>query len=230
VKLLALDTSTDACSVALAVGQDIREDHRIAAREHTNLLVPMIRTLMSAAGIDYGDLHAVVLGNGPGSFIGMRIGASVAQGIAFAAGLELVPVSSLAAVAAEVLDDPAVGHVLVAQDARMNEVYLAEYRRGSDGLPEAIGEPRLHPAAEAAVPAGKAGAWAAGAGWNRYPGLLAASRPGLAGQSGIVHPRASRLIALGRRDLDAGLGCPPEALTPEYLRSQVAARPSPDGS
>ena len=171
---------------------------------------------------DTTKLDAIVIGNGPGSFIGMRIGASVAQGIAYAAGLELVPVSSLAAIAVAVLGDPAVERALVAQDARMNEVYLAEYARGQDGLPEAVGAARLHPAAEPAVPAGRGGAWAAGGGWTRYPQLLAASRPGLAGVSAERYPRAASLLALGRRDFALGRRCAPEALQPEYLRTRVA--------
>jgi len=224
MKLLALDTSSEACSVALCLEDDVREDHRVAPREHTRLIVPMIRGLMNGAGIDYRDLDAIVLGNGPGSFIGMRIGASVAQGIAYAAGLDLVPVSSLAVVAAEVLRDPAVDHVLVTQDARMNEVYLAEFRRGERDLPIPTGVARLHPVAEPVVPRA-AGAWAAGAGWVRYPALLDASRPGLAGVSALVHPRASLLLEIGRRELEAGRRCAPEALVPEYLRAQVAEKP-----
>jgi tRNA threonylcarbamoyladenosine biosynthesis protein TsaB len=226
MKLLALDTSSEACSVALCLDDDMREDHRVAPREHTRLLIPMIRGLMNAAGIDYRELDAIVLGNGPGSFIGMRIGASVAQGIAYAAGLDLVPVSSLAVVAAEVLRDPAVDCVLVTQDARMNEVYLAEFGRGEQDLPVSIGVARLHPAGEPAVPQA-AGAWAAGGGWIRYPALLEASRPRLAGVSPLVHPRASLLLEIGRRELEAGRRCTPEALVPEYLRAQVAEKPAP---
>jgi tRNA threonylcarbamoyladenosine biosynthesis protein TsaB len=228
MKLLALDTSSEACSVALCLDDDVREDHRVVPREHTRLIIPMIRGLMGAAGVEYRELDAIVLGNGPGSFIGMRIGASVAQGIAYAAGLDLVPVSSLAVVAAEVLRDPVVDHVLVTQDARMNEVYLAEFARGERDLPVSIGTARLHPVAEPAVPHA-AGAWAAGSGWIRYPALLDASRPGLAGLSALAHPRASLLLEIGRRELEAGRRCAPEALVPEYLRVQVAEKPASQG-
>ena len=94
MRLLAIETSSEACSVALQDGEVIREQHRIEPREHTRILLPMIRQLLDESGLVAKDLDAVVLGNGPGSFIGMRISASVAQGLCFGAGLPLVPVSS----------------------------------------------------------------------------------------------------------------------------------------
>ena len=124
MNLLALDTSSNACSVALQVGDSIFEKHVVEPREHTKILVPMIEALLREADTRLSELDAVVLGNGPGSFIGMRIGASVAQGICHGAGKKIVPVSSLAAVAAEVICEHDAQNVLVAQDARMHEVYL----------------------------------------------------------------------------------------------------------
>ena len=101
MKLLAIDTSSLACSVALQCEDRIEERHEEQAREHTRLLTPMIRDVMASGNLVLHALDAIVVGNGPGSFIGMRIAASVAQGLAHAAGKEIVPVSSLAAVAAE---------------------------------------------------------------------------------------------------------------------------------
>ena len=98
---LALDTSSLSCSVAINVGDKLFERHEEQAREHTRLLMPMIREVIEEAGVSLTDLDSIVLGNGPGSFIGLRIAASVAQGLAHGAGLKIVPVSSLAAVAAE---------------------------------------------------------------------------------------------------------------------------------
>ena len=122
MNLLALDTSSLACSVALSMGNDLLERHEEQEREHTRLLVPMIRSLIDEAEIEMSDLDAIVLGNGPGSFIGMRIAASVAQGLAHGAGLGIVPVSSLAAVAAEVFANGDEEFVAVTQDAHMSEV------------------------------------------------------------------------------------------------------------
>ena len=135
MKLLALDTSSIACSVAVQIDDTIIERHEEQPREHTRLLIPMIESSLSEAGATLAGLDAIVLGNGPGSFVGMRIAASVAQGLAFGSGLEIIPVSSLAAVAAEVFAANDAREVAVAQDAHMHEVYLGIYRQGSDALP-----------------------------------------------------------------------------------------------
>ena len=151
MKLLAIDTSSVACSVALAYGGEISERYEEQPREHTRLLVPMIESVLQDAGIELAQLDAIVLGNGPGSFIGMRIAASVAQGLAHGAGLGIVPVSSLAAVAAEVFTDRPEEYVAVAQDAHMSEVYFGLFRRDANGLPEADIPERIQAQAAYAV-------------------------------------------------------------------------------
>jgi tRNA threonylcarbamoyladenosine biosynthesis protein TsaB len=226
MKLLALDTSTVACSAALASGDEILERHEVRPKEHTRLLLPMLRELLGEARLAPADLDAVVLGNGPGSFIGLRIGASVAQGICYAAGVQLVPVSSLAAVAAEAFQSGSAGRVLVAQDAHMHEVYLGAYRRGEDGLPLAEGDAMLQPvtAAEGLPGIDAEECWhAAGDGWRQYPGLLAANKGRLAGVIDVSWPRARYLLAPGLRALRAGGAIDPDALVPEYVRERVAA-------
>ena len=113
MKLLAIDTSSLACSVALQHDGDLIERHEEQEREHTRLLVAMIRAVLDEAKMATSDLDAIVLGNGPGSFIGMRIAASVAQGLAHGAGVRIVPVSSLAAVAVEVFQQGDAAEVVV---------------------------------------------------------------------------------------------------------------------
>lgn len=226
MKLLALDTSTVACSAALALGDAILERHQVRPKEHTQLLVPMLRELLAEGGLKPSDLDAVVLGNGPGSFIGLRIGASVAQGICYAAGLPLVPVSSLAAVAAEALEVGGAARVVVAQDAHMSEVYLGTFRRGDDGLPLAEGDAVLQPVANIeALPGGESaeGRYAAGEGWRRYPELLALNKHRFAGVSEVQWPRARYLLEPGRRAWHANGAIDPAALVPEYVRHRVAA-------
>ena len=87
MNLLAIDTSSDACSVAVATDDGIVEQHVVEPRAHTNILLPMIREVVAESKVQLGDLDAILLGNGPGSFIGMRIGASVVQGLAFGLGI-----------------------------------------------------------------------------------------------------------------------------------------------
>ncbi|HLT90935.1 MAG TPA: tRNA (adenosine(37)-N6)-threonylcarbamoyltransferase complex dimerization subunit type 1 TsaB [Woeseiaceae bacterium] len=223
MKLLALETSSLACSVALEHDGGIVERHALAERQHTRLVVPMIGEVLDAAGLAPADLDAVVLGNGPGSFIGLRIAASVAQGLCYGAGLPLVPVSSLAAVAAEVFRTRPVERVLVAQDAHMEEVYLAAFRRGADDLPVAEGEAVLHPPGRIARLQDAESWHAAGAGWQRYPALLAANEARLAGVLDVAWPRARDLLALGRRAWQAGEAIDPQALVPAYVRDRVTA-------
>jgi len=232
VNLLAIDTSSLACSVALQIAGEVTERHEEKAREHTRLLTPMIRDVLADAGVTTEQLDAIVLGNGPGSFIGMRIAASVAQGLAHGAGIEIVPVSSLAAVAAQVFAESDASEVVVAQDAHMNEVYLGAYERGAGGLPSPLFAERLQTQTliEELDEAGTSGRVAAGFGWERFPGLAAANTSVIGGSSVILHPRASYLLALGESDLERGAAIRPQDLVPAYLRSKVAQKPGSAGS
>jgi tRNA threonylcarbamoyladenosine biosynthesis protein TsaB len=227
VKLLALDTSSLACSVAVELDGRITERHEERPREHTRIFVPMIRDALAEAGLAVAGLDAIVLGNGPGSFIGMRIAASVAQGLAYGAGLDIVPVSSLAAVAAEVLASHDADEVVVAQDAHMNEVYLGIYRRGPGDLPTEVVAERLWP--QERIPelsrAGAAARVAAGFGWRRYPGLLEANRNALSDVLSVSHPRARHLLAPGAAAFAATGAVDPRLVEPAYLRQKVAAVP-----
>ena len=144
MKLLAIDTSSLACSVALQVDGAVIWRHEEQAREHTRILVPMIEEALAEGGARTTDLEGIVLGNGPGSFIGMRIGTSVAQGLAHGAGIRIAPVSSMLAVAAQVIANEDAKAVAVCQDAHMNEVYLGLYAAGPGGLPHLVGAERIH--------------------------------------------------------------------------------------
>lgn len=227
MKLLAIDTSSLACSVALQTGDSIVERHEEQAREHTRLLTPMIRDVLEAADMDAQQLDAIVLGNGPGSFIGMRIAASVAQGLAHGAGLNIVPVSSLAAVAAQVFDESDAAEVVVAQDAHMNEVYLGVFGRDAAGLPEPLFPERLQTQThiDELDESRSSSRAAAGFGWERYPGLKAANGELLGRHSNVLHPRARYLLPLGTEALDRGAAVDPKDLVPAYLRSKVAQKP-----
>jgi tRNA threonylcarbamoyladenosine biosynthesis protein TsaB len=227
VNLLALDTSSLSCSVALQIGSEIIERHEEQAREHTRLLIPMISSLLEDTNTVLTDVDAIVLGNGPGSFIGMRIGASVAQGLAFGAGLRIVPVSSLAAVAAQVLAEHDATEVVVAQDAHMHEVYLGLFRRGADNLPVSMAAEYLQKqtpitllADEPDVPR-----VAAGFGWQRYPDLFTANRHYFAGVVDVHHPKARYLLPMGEIDLAGGKAIEPGQVMPAYLREKVAEVP-----
>lgn len=223
MNLLAIETSSDACSVALQQDGRIDERHTVKPREHTRILIPMIEELLRANNSGVEELDGIVLGNGPGSFIGMRIGASVAQGIAFGAGLKIASVSSLAAIAAEVIAEDKAARVIVSQDARMGDVYLAEFRSDRAGLPVALGEVRLHKAAEPLPDT--AAATAAGAGWQRYPELLQNNRERVAELVDRPHPRARYVLLVGAAAWNAGQAVAPDEVAPAYVRLKVAEKP-----
>ena len=224
MNLLALDTSSIACSVAVQVDGRVFKQHEEQPREHTRLLMPMIRSLLIDAGIDLCELDGIVLGNGPGSFIGMRIAASVAQGLAFGAGLKIAPVSSMAAVAAEV-GAPGFARVAVAQDAHMQEVYLGLYEVTGDTVKALIAErlqgcnaiPELHDGGDFV---------AAGYGWQRFPDLLEINRANLRGEAMVLHPHAEFLLKLGSAAFERGQAIAAENVIPAYLRQKVAEIPN----
>ncbi len=223
MKLLAIDTSSVACTVALGIGDELIERHEEQEREHTRLLMPMIREVLDVAGAALEDLDAIVLGNGPGSFIGMRIAASVSQGLAHGAGLKIVPVSSLAAVAAEVMHESDADVVAVSQNAHMQEVYLGLFKRNANNLPEPICAERLQgqQLIEELQQMECDTTVAAGQGWQHYPQLLAINESMLGAQSEVLYPRATFLLPL----VDLAEAVNPEDVQPAYLRQKVAEKP-----
>jgi tRNA threonylcarbamoyladenosine biosynthesis protein TsaB len=225
VKLLALDTSSIACTVGVQNGDDVVVRHEQQERAHTRLLVPMIRTVLRDTNLALTDLDAIVLGNGPGSFIGMRIAASVAQGLAYGANLKIVPVSSMAAVAAEAASSRD-EMVVVAQDAHMGQVYLGIYSIDVNGLPVPAAAEQIHEQSIIdAIPAGQV-VVSAGYGWQRYPRLLAANQHMIERESNVLYPSAVQLLTLGEKLCKRTGGISPQDIAPAYLRQKVAEIPA----
>lgn len=223
MRLLAFDTSSIACSVAAQNGPNAFHRHAEEPREHTRLLVPMIRDVMREAALDISDLDRVVLGNGPGSFIGMRIAASVAQGIAFAGGIPVIPISSMACVAWQA--EPNGGVVAVAQDAHMHEVYLGIYETFADGRVEPVVDERIQGTGQFGKLDGRPRLVAAGEAWRRYPELLESNRNQIDRVSSVQWPDARALLKLGSHAVTSG-AIPADTLVPAYLRDKVAQKPT----
>lgn len=230
MKILALDTSTEACSAALLVDGRVLAHAEEAPRGHAELILPMVESLLSEAGLTLRGLDAIAFGRGPGSFTGVRLAASVVQGLAYGAALGVVPVSTLRAVALQAFAHPegaAADHVLVCNDARMQETYWCAYRRGADGLPEALREEAVGPPASVVRPTvdGVARWIGAGRGLRAYPALtdlLPAVPP-----AALIDllPQATAILELARPEVAAGRLRPATAALPVYLRDDVA-RPS----
>ncbi len=224
-KLLAIDTSTEACSAALLVGDDVGERYQVAPRAHARLILSMVDELMTEAGLRPQQLDAVAFGRGPGAFTGVRIAAGVVQGIAFGADLPVVPVSSLAALAQEAMDDDGEDQVLAAIEARMGEVYWGAYRRDGEGYARRLGEEEVASAADVVVP--DAGDWAgAGSGWGAYGEALTRRLDGRVTRCLPERfPRARAVARLGARGWRCGEGVAPHEALPVYLRNKVVHTP-----
>jgi len=243
MKILALDTATEACSAALLADGRVLARAEEAPRGHAELILPMVESLLAEAGLTLRGLDALAFGRGPGSFTGVRLAASVAQGLAYGAGLGVVPVSTLRTVALQAFAHPegaAADHVLVCNDARMQETYWCAYRRGADGLPEALHEEAVGPPASVARPTvdasgaplvgvpGPAAHWiGTGRGFRAYPALGALLPSGSGPPSALMDllPQATAILELARPEVAAGRLRPATEALPVYLRDDVA-RPS----
>jgi tRNA threonylcarbamoyladenosine biosynthesis protein TsaB len=220
--LLAVETSSEACSVALSVDEGISERIELAPRMHAELILPFVRSLLDEAGLDIGDLDAIAFGRGPGSFTSLRIGIGAVQGLAWGAELPVVPVSSLAAVAQQVVTREGV-RIVVAMDARMSEIYTCTYETDESGLVRQLDQEVVCPPADLNL--GNPGAYTgAGNGWLQYPELVS-----LAGQLDQmlpdVWPTASAVCQLAGDWLKQNNALPAAQAQPVYIRNQVAQKP-----
>lgn len=224
MKILALDTATVNCSAAVLIDGQLIARERPLERGHAECILPMIDEVLAEAGVPLAGLTAIAFGRGPGSFTGVRIAASVTQGLAHGAGLPVVPVSDLAAVAQRALGDAvSAGRVLVCNDARMREVYWGCFVRSAGDLASAVGEERVSDPARVALPAGWAAdpaPYGAGTGFAAYP-QLGSRFAGVLAEIRALLPRAADIARLAAAEAAAGRLRNPEEALPVYLRDDV---------
>jgi tRNA threonylcarbamoyladenosine biosynthesis protein TsaB len=220
MNLLAIETATECCSVALACGESLVLRSEFAPRRHAELLLPMCEQVLAEAGIGRHALDVIAVGVGPGAFTGVRLAVSAAQGLALALDRPLVPVSSLAALAMQAPDNGAA--ILAVIDARMGEIYAGTFRRTVEGLVEPLGLESVGLAERLVLPA--AATWnVVGSGWATYQALLETRLPAApAWVEGVAHPQASEVALLALPAARAGRGLAPENVAPVYLRDKVA--------
>ena len=222
VRLLAIETSTPACSAALWVDDRVLERYALAPRQHAALMLPMIESLLLEAGITVAQLDAVAFGCGPGSFTGVRIAASMVQGIAFAADLPVVPVSTLAALAQGGMRLTDGQQVMAALDARKAEVYWGCYTDTGTGTVTLQGSECVCAPAAVHCPAGD-GWVGVGSGWEAYGDELMVRAGGrVVRVLPDFEPRATDVARLGSHDYRQGKMIGPEDAVPVYLRNNVA--------
>jgi tRNA threonylcarbamoyladenosine biosynthesis protein TsaB len=225
LKILALDTSTELCSVALSIDGGMLSHAVMAGNRHSELLLPMVDELLADAGWRLDELDGLAYGRGPGSFTGLRIACGVTQGLALGADLPVVGVVTLAAMAEEMHDAMAQGDeptwVLACIDARMHEIYVAAYRCTAAGVQEVMA-PAVMPPDALTLPEG--GDWiGCGNGFATYPDLL---KGRLAEVRADIHPHARSVARLALARFAAGETAPADAAEPLYIRDKVALKTS----
>lgn len=225
MKLLAIETATEACSAALLVDGDIRQRYEIAPREHARRILVMIDELMAEAQLNPTQLDAIAFGRGPGSFIGVRIAAGVTQGIAYSADLPVAPVSTLAALAQGSEFD----QVLVAIDARMDEIYWGQFERpsGQHTVVASDEESLTRPDQLVLSTLSQTQSWhGVGTGWQAYREQLTARLPQVKLLDDPLYPTAKSVAELAVPVVEAGNTVSAEQAVPVYLRDKVAEKPA----
>ncbi|MFP1728547.1 tRNA (adenosine(37)-N6)-threonylcarbamoyltransferase complex dimerization subunit type 1 TsaB [Lonsdalea quercina] len=227
-RILALDTATEACSVALWNEGEVHALFEVCPREHTQRILPMVQQILSEQGLALSDMDALAFGLGPGSFTGVRIGIGIAQGLALGADLPMIGVSTLATLAQGAFRLTGANQVLTAIDARMSEVYWAQYRRDEQGVwygeaSEAV----LSPSQVQAQTSALDGEWAtAGTGWQTYPDLIHPADAVLQ-DSQYLLPQAEDMLPLALQHWQSGATLRVEQAQPRYLRNEVAWKKLP---
>ena len=238
MRIIALDASTEQCSVALGDGASWRERVETAGHRHSELLLPMLQQLLAQGSLTLADVDGIAFGAGPGSFTGLRIACGVAQGLGFGRGIPVVGISTLEAMAEIARLRFGATRVIAALDARMHEVYLAACEHDGTRWQETIEAMVVKPADAPLPPAGD---WlGAGPGFVAYPALAARLRPALSTAARAerfgampgapampatpeeILPTASAIGALALRRFAAGEGVAARDAAPLYVRQRVA--------
>ena len=220
MKLLAIETATEACSAAVLVGEEVVEMYQLAPRQHNELLLPMCEQIMAEAGISLSQLDVIAYGCGPGAFTGVRIAAGVAQGIAFAHDLPAAAVSTLANLVCQSDAQPD-DLVLPAIDARMNEIYWAVYKKISDHtveevIPEKVQAPTSIDVGQHPV------AYGLGSGWQTYSRVLQNTLAlDFENIDSTALPRAKTTALIGQQKALSNQLTDALNILPVYLRDKV---------
>lgn len=232
-KILALDTSTENCSVALMVNDQLYTRSEIAPRDHTKKILPMVDEVLKEAGVSLQDLDALAFGRGPGSFTGVRIGIGIAQGLSFGAELPMIGISTLEAMAQASYRVHQSKQVVAAIDARMSEIYWGQYQREADGQWRAIAIDDGQ--AECVIPPSELsshltvtdGDWTqAGTGWAAYEDALN-DLPLTLSKGDVLYPEAQDIAFLAQFEWSNGNTVDAEHASPTYLRDKVTWKKLP---
>ena len=222
-RILALDTSTEACSVALKLDDQVLEDFRLVPRKHTQLLLPMIEGVLAEGGVKLNDLDGIAFANGPGSFTGLRIATGVVQGLAFGANLPVIPVTTLETMAFTLFREHFAHYIISSLDARMGEVYWAAYHWNGQGF-DCLAEPEVISPDQVALvhPIPDADWVGAGNGWQLLDQFSPVMQSLLQQTYADLLPKAGDIARLAELYWQQGKTVRAEDAMPVYLRDNVA--------
>ncbi|AFE58268.1 MULTISPECIES: tRNA (adenosine(37)-N6)-threonylcarbamoyltransferase complex dimerization subunit type 1 TsaB [Rahnella] len=228
-RILAIDTATEACSVALYDQGETLAHFELCAREHTQRILPLVQQILAEAGLSLKQLDALAFGRGPGSFTGVRIGIGIAQGLSLGAELPLLPVSTLLTMAQGAYRQTGAEQVLAAIDARMGEVYWGEFTRNTQGVWSGENtETVIKPEQLLARTVERNGRFATvGTGWEAYPHLLGESPAADLFDGKMLLPQAEDMLPLALQLWENGIRVNPEDAEPTYLRNEVTWKKLP---
>ncbi|MBV8043374.1 tRNA (adenosine(37)-N6)-threonylcarbamoyltransferase complex dimerization subunit type 1 TsaB [Pluralibacter sp.] len=228
MRILAIDTATEACSAALWNDGNTSAHFELCPREHTQRILPLVQDILSESGVMLTELNALAFGRGPGSFTGVRIGIGIAQGLALGASLPMIGVSTLMTMAQGAWRKTGATRVLAAIDARMGEVYWAEYVRDEQGVWQGeASEAVLKPEAVSERLTQLTGEWAmVGTGWKAWPDMIQGAAVTLI-DGEVLLPAAEDMLPIAVHLLAEGKTVAVELAEPVYLRNEVAWKKLP---
>lgn len=220
MKILAIDTSAEACSIALLLDEEIKCLHEITPRQQAQMILPLIKQLLNEENIKFNQLDALAFGCGPGSFTGVRIATSVMQGLGFALNLPLIPISSLAALAQATYAAKGWQKLYVGIDARIQEIYWGMYQVNPNGLVELVGKENVGKPNELLLPDNSEW-YGVGNAWAIYAEQIP-FKPIYIDSTRIPH--ALGLLPLAKQKYDLKDFTRAENALPTYLRDEVAKK------
>lgn len=222
-RILSLDTSTEACSVALKLDDEVLENFQLQPRKHTQLLLPMVEEILAQAGVNLQQLDAIAFANGPGSFTGLRIATGVTQGLAFGADLPVIPVTTLETMAFTLFRERFAHYIISSLDARMGEVYWAAYHWNGNGF-DCIAQPEVIAPDQVSLinPIEDADWVGAGNGWQLLDQFSPVMQSLVQQTYPDLLPKAGDIARLAELCWQQGKTVSAEEAIPVYLRDNVA--------
>ena len=224
MKLLAIETATELCSAALLVNDEIFSISEVAPRRHNEIILSMCEQVLAQGQICLSQLDAIAFGRGPGAFTGVRLAASVTQGIALGQNIPVIPVSSLASLAQVAFESVQAACVLACIDARMQEIYFGQYKLNVHKIMELVGEEKVI-SSNMVNDEVSDEFYGAGSGWKTYSDVLQQSLGKKISFDENIFPQAESVAKLGKIYYEQGKSVSAVEALPVYLRDNVAEKP-----